>query len=174
MFQLKAIALLFSLVLFYASYQGFRGPPLPKTFNEKHYTPPLDLSYTYEGTRHHVHHPFLGWFLMTVGGVLSGLLGIGSGSFNVVIFERLMGLPLLIATATSSSMIGMTAAAGAWIYWEKGFMDPKLIFALVPGILLGSFAGANLLKIVPKHFVRILFSTLVLFIGFRMLWGALI
>jgi len=168
----KAIALIFSFVLFYSAYQGFRGPPLPKVFKPG-YKSPIDFSYVYEGQKMEVHHPFLGWFLMMMGGILSGLLGIGSGVFNVVIFERLMGLPLIIATATSSSIIGMTAAASGWVYWEKGYMNPHLITAIIPAILLGSFVGAYLLKYVSKHFIRILFSGFVLLMGLRMLWGAL-
>jgi len=167
----KTIALIFSAVLFYTGYQGFRGPPAPKVFVENGRAPFLDLSFTYKEKLHQAHHPVITWFSMLIGGILSSLLGIGSGVINVILFERLMGLPLLVATATSSSMIGMTAAASAWVYLEKGFIDSSVIYPLVPGILLGSLSGAYLVKIVPQRYVRYLFSTLVLVMGIRMLWG---
>ena len=170
---IKGIAFLFSIVLFYAAYQGFRGPPPPKEFQNNGSSRFFDFSYYFKGKSYDVHHPYLGWFLMVIGGILSGLLGIGSGSFNVVIFERLMGLPLLVATATSSSIIGITAAASGWTYFERGLMEPSLILPLVPGVLLGSLSGASLTQRLPVHVIRLIFSTVLLAMGARMLWGAL-
>ncbi len=58
---------------------------------------------------------------MGVAGVLSGLLGIGSGAVKVLAMDRVMGLPYKVSTTTSNFMIGVTAAASAGIYLKKRF-----------------------------------------------------
>jgi uncharacterized membrane protein YfcA len=166
------IALLFALVLFYVAFIGFRGPPRP--IKIKNNTAPawLNLSYTFLGKKEEVHRLRRGWLLMGFGGVLSGLLGIGSGSINVLILERLMGLPLAVATATSSAMIGMMASAGGWTYWERNLIDPDLIFPLFPGVFLGAWLGTYLISRLPTKAIRVVFSTLVLVMGIRMFVGS--
>ena len=49
-------------------------------------------------------------------GVLSGLLGIGSGALKVIAMDRVMRIPFKVSTTTSNFMIGVTAAASAGIY----------------------------------------------------------
>src|SRR5258708_39672842 len=73
----------------------------------------------------------LGFALMCGAGLLSGLLGIGSGAFKVLAMDNAMKLPMKVSTTTSNFMIGVTAAASAGIYFERGDMDP-LIAAPVP------------------------------------------
>ena len=55
----------------------------------------------------------LGLGASVVAGGMSGLLGIGGGPIKVPIMYIFMGIPLLVATATSNFMIGVTAAASA-------------------------------------------------------------
>ena len=76
---------------------------------------------------------------MALAGVLSGLLGIGSGALKVLAMDQLMRLPFKVSTTTSNFMIGVTAAASAGIYLHRGYIDPGLAFP----IMLGTLAGAT-------------------------------
>jgi uncharacterized protein len=49
-------------------------------------------------------------------GVLSGLLGIGSGAAKVLAMDQAMRIPFKESTTTSNFMIGVTAAASAGVY----------------------------------------------------------
>ena len=55
-----------------------------------------------------------------VAGNVSGLLGVGGGIFKVPAMHLLSGIPMKAATATSNFMIGVTAAASAFIYFATG------------------------------------------------------
>ncbi len=48
-----------------------------------------------------------GYALMTVAGVVSGLLGIGSGALKVLAMDGVMRIPFKVSTTTSNSMIGV-------------------------------------------------------------------
>ena len=63
---------------------------------------------------------YLGYGVMYVAGVISGLLGIGSGVFKVLGMDVFMKLPMKVSTATSNFMIGVTAAASAGVYFSRG------------------------------------------------------
>src|SRR5262245_47318035 len=64
---------------------------------------------------YHVHGIPAGSGVMWLAGILSGLLGIGSGAFKVLALDRAMRVPFKVATTTSNFMIGVTAAAGAGV-----------------------------------------------------------
>src|SRR5204863_1088853 len=74
-------------------------------------------------------------------GVLSGLLGIGSGAFKVLAMDTFMRLPMKVSTATSNFMIGLTAAASAGVYFGRGDIHPVIVTPVALGVLLGSYAG---------------------------------
>ncbi len=82
---------------------------------------------------------------MGIAGVLSGLLGIGSGAFKVLAMDRVMRLPYKVSTTTSNFMIGVTAAASAGIYVSRGYVDPGLAMPVVLGVLAGAALGTRVL-----------------------------
>ena len=81
-------------------------------------------------------HVPAGFGLMYVAGVLSGLLGIGSGAVKVLAMDQAMRLPFKVSTTTSNFMIGVTAAASAGVYLHRGYIDPGLAMPVVLGVLL--------------------------------------
>ncbi|MEM3685367.1 MAG: sulfite exporter TauE/SafE family protein, partial [Conexivisphaerales archaeon] len=83
---------------------------------------------------------------MFVAGLMSGLLGIGSGAFKVLAMDMVMSLPFKITTATSNFMIGVTAATSSGLYWSLGFIDPLLVASTIPGVLIGSLIGTRYLN----------------------------
>jgi hypothetical protein len=76
-----------------------------------------------------------------VAGNLSSLLGIGGGFIKVPVLNAWCGVPMRAAAATSAFMIGVTATAGAVIYYGRGQLVPSLAAAAVLGVQLGSWTG---------------------------------
>lgn len=116
-----------------------------------------------------VHGVIPGFLMMWVAGVLSGLLGIGSGAFKVVAMDQIMRIPFKVTTATSNFMIGVTAAASVGIYLKRGYLDPALVAPVALGVLAGAFLGARLLPIAPVKILRIIFLSLVTVIALQMI-----
>ena len=108
--------------------------------------------------------------LMWVAGVLSGLLGIGSGAVKVLAMDQVMYLPFKVSTATSNFMIGVTAAASAGIYLRHGYVDPGLAMPVMLGVLAGSTVGARLLFGTPTRRLRLLFAAVIVTIGLDMIY----
>ena len=108
--------------------------------------------------------------LMWVAGVLSGLLGIGSGAVKVLAMDQVMYLPFKVSTATSNFMIGVTAAASAGIYLRHGYVDPGLAMPVMLGVLAGSMVGARLLFGTPTRRLRVLFAAVIVAIGLDMIY----
>jgi len=146
----RLIAVIFGLVLLASVYSSVKGPPQHDTDG-----PPdqlaqrlrLDSRYpARDGVRqYHVRRVPLGFGLMGLAGLLSGLLGIGSGALKVLAMDQAMRLPFKVSTTTSNFMIGVTAAASAGIYLNRGYLDPGLCMPTTLGVLAGSLTGARLL-----------------------------
>jgi uncharacterized membrane protein YfcA len=79
-----------------------------------------------------------------VAGNVSSLLGIGGGVIKVPVLNSWCGIPVRAAAATSAFMIGVTASAGAMIYFGRGQMVAPLAAAAVLGVQLGSYGGNRL------------------------------
>jgi uncharacterized membrane protein YfcA/uncharacterized membrane protein len=116
----------------------------------------LNRSITYQVTR-----TPLGLAMMYVAGLISGLLGIGSGTFKVIALDSLMRLPLKVSTTTSNFMIGVTAAASAGIYFSRGDIPPLAAAPVAMGILLGAVLGARLLTRMSNKMLRLIFIPVV-------------
>jgi uncharacterized membrane protein YfcA len=110
-----------------------------------------------------------GFIVMWVAGVLSGLLGIGSGAFKVLAMDRIMRLPFKVTTATSNFMIGVTASASVGIYLKKGYFDPALAAPVALGVLAGAFCGAKLLSVAPVGLLRGIFLVAVTIVALQMI-----
>ena len=116
-----------------------------------------------------VHGVIPGFLIMIVAGILSGLLGIGSGAFKVVAMNQVMRIPFKVTTATSNFMIGVTAAASVGIYLKRGYLDPALVAPVALGVLAGAFVGAKLLPVAPVKLLRVIFLTAVSVIAVQMI-----
>jgi uncharacterized membrane protein YfcA len=112
-----------------------------------------------------------GFSIMTVAGVLSGLLGIGSGALKVLAMDSTMHIPFKVSTTTSNFMIGVTAAASAVVYLQRGYMDPAIAFPVVLGVLGGAFTGAKLLKRLDPKVLRYIFCTAIVFVAVEMMYN---
>ncbi|MCC6341435.1 MAG: sulfite exporter TauE/SafE family protein [Bryobacterales bacterium] len=113
-----------------------------------------------------------GFALMGVAGVLSGLLGIGSGAVKVLAMDRAMKLPFKVSTTTSNFMIGVTAAAGAGVFLGRGYIEPGLAMPVMLGVLAGSLIGARLLTRMPARKLRLLFAGVIAVLAVEMIYNS--
>jgi hypothetical protein len=118
----------------------------------------------YEPTR-----PMVGIVLMYIAGMVSGLLGIGSGALKVPAMDLAMELPIKVSTATSNFMIGVTAAASAGLYFARGQIDPFVTAPVALGVLGGAFAGSKMLGKISSRAVRMTFVAVLLLVSVEML-----
>ena len=122
---------------------------------------------------YHVHGVPAACALMLVAGGLSGLLGIGSGAVKVLALDWAMRLPFKVSTTTSNFMIGVTAAASAGVYLNRGYIDPGLAMPVMLGVLVGSLAGARLLPRLQSGVLRLLFALVIALLGVEMIHNGL-
>ena len=117
----------------------------------------------------------LGLAASLVAGALSGLLGIGGGPIKVPVMFIFMNVPLMVATATSNFMIGVTAAASAIVYYRRGDILVQYAAPLAVGVFLGSLLGARLAPRVHTKVVVYLLVAIMLYLSAHMflhlLWG---
>lgn len=123
--------------------------------------------------KYNVHNVWGGYSLMTLAGVLSGLLGIGSGALKVLAMDTTMKIPFKVSTTTSNFMVGVTAAASAVIYLQRGYIDPGLALPIVVGVLLGAFVGSKILPKINVKKLRILFSVVIFFLAVFMMYNGI-
>ncbi len=114
-----------------------------------------------------------GFGLMSVAGMLSGLLGIGSGALKVIAMDRVMKLPFKVSTATSNFMIGVTAASSAGVYLHRGYIDPGLTMPIMLGVLAGSVLGTRVLVKASARHLRLLFAAVIFALGVEMIYNGL-
>ena len=107
--------------------------------------------------------------VMFSAGIISGLLGIGSGVLKVLAHEICMKVPTKVSTATSNFMIGVTAAAAAGVYLHKGLVLPFLVVPVATSVLAGAFWGTKLMENMTNSGVRKVFAIALGVIGVQML-----
>ncbi len=114
-----------------------------------------------------------GFIVMTFAGILSGLLGIGSGALKVIAMDSVMKIPFKVSTSTSNFMIGVTAAASAGIYLNRGYIDPVLSMPVMVGVLIGSLVGAKFLIRSHTKSIRLVFAIVITLLAFEMIFNGL-
>jgi uncharacterized membrane protein YfcA len=114
-----------------------------------------------------------GFFMMVVAGIISGLLGIGSGALKVIAMDNFMKLPFKVSTTTSNFMIGVTAAASAGIYMQRGYINPGLSMPVVLGVIAGAFFGSKILVKSETKWLRILFAIIITFLALQMIYNGI-
>lgn len=110
----------------------------------------------------------LGLSSSLVAGGMSGLLGIGGGPIKVPVMYIFMGVPLLVATATSNFMIGVTAAASAVVYYRRGDVLLTAAVPLVVGVFAGSTSGAKAAHKMNARYVMALLIAIMVLLAIQM------
>jgi hypothetical protein len=176
----QALAIVFGLALLHSAYLNTRPQQDRTDFggSPDRLATKLRLDGTYPAADgsirpYHVRRVPLGFLVMGLAGVLSGLLGIGSGAIKVLAMDRAMRLPFKVSTTTSNFMIGVTAAASAGVYLRRGYVDPGLAMPIVLGVLAGSMFGARILRATQSRVLRQIFAVVLALLGLQMLVNGL-
>jgi uncharacterized membrane protein YfcA len=172
---------LFAAILLLSAQQMFakRGDPAPATG----VAPPgwgtaLRLHSSYPdksmGTQvpYHVQRVPLGLLLMYGAGLISALLGIGSGVLKIPAMDTALRLPIKVSSATSNFMIGVTAAASAGAYFMRGTIVPAVAGPVALGSVAGAVIGAHILMRTSNTKLRLFFVLVLVLLGIQMLLQA--
>jgi len=168
------IAIVFGTVLLISAYSARKPRPLA----DRQLPPdPLATKLKLNGTfpesgtlrSYNVQRVPAGFSLMFGAGALSGLLGIGSGAVKVLAMDQAMEIPFKVSTTTSNFMIGVTAAASAGVYLNRGYIDPGLAMPVMLGVLAGSLLGTRILVRAETKWLRLVFSLVIVVLGLQML-----
>ena len=111
-----------------------------------------------------------GFSVMLLAGMLSGILGIGSGVLKVIAMDGIMKVPFKVSTTTSNFMMGVTACASAVVYIQRGNIVPGIACPVLIGVLFGALTGARLLKKLDVRLLRQIFCIAILMVAFYMIW----
>ncbi len=111
--------------------------------------------------------------LMVVAGLMSGLLGIGSGALKVMAMDYIMHIPLKISSATSNFMIGVTAGAGARVFLARGDVATVVAAPVALGVTAGALVGSRILPYANEKWLRLGFVVILVLIAIEMGWRAL-
>lgn len=173
----RALQLLLGLALGYSTFATMRQlrvelPESPEPdalalrfgLEGAYYDAPLDREVKYRATR--VRQGFAAMF---GAGLLSGLLGIGSGAFKVLAMDYFMRLPMKVSTATSNFMIGVTSAATAGVYFARGDIHPLLATPVAVGVLAGAVLGTRLMARMRNTTVRKAFLPVLAYLAASMI-----
>ncbi|HLW57271.1 MAG TPA: sulfite exporter TauE/SafE family protein [Bacteriovoracaceae bacterium] len=172
--QSNWLFILFGAFLLYSAYSMFKKKQESHSTENHPWSEALNLgsSYPENGTlkSYGVPHLPLGIFIMTLAGVLSALLGIGSGIFKVMALDGVMKLPLKVSSATSNFMIGVTASASAGAFFLRGDVRTEIAAPVAVGIIIGSFFGAKIMPKLPTHIIRKFFISVILVVAIQMIY----
>jgi uncharacterized membrane protein YfcA len=149
------------------------GEELPREVKNDRLASALSLSSTYPDNRlgivsYQATNTPWGFGMMYVAGLISGLLGVGSGTFKVIAMDTLMRLPMKVSTTTSNFMIGVTAAASAGIYFSRGDVLPLVSAPVALGVLFGALIGARVMARLSNRGLRLIFLPILVIISLQM------
>jgi uncharacterized membrane protein YfcA len=174
-----SLFILFALILLLSAQQMLarRGDPAgtAPAANSRSWSGALrlDSSYPDRGQRvdYRVQRLPLGMLLMYGAGLVSALLGIGSGVLKIPAMDTALRLPIKVSSATSNFMIGVTAAASAAAYFIRGDIVPAVAGPVALGSVVGSLIGARILLAVSNERIRLLFVVVLVALAVQMALG---
>ncbi|MBZ5617584.1 MAG: sulfite exporter TauE/SafE family protein [Acidobacteriia bacterium] len=173
----SALAVIFGGVLLYSVWHTLQKPFDPSGSEPDPLATRLKLDGSYPGSegkiRYHVQRVKAGFSLMFGAGLLSGLLGIGSGAMKVIAMDQVMRIPFKVSTTTSNFMIGVTAAASTGVYLSHGYIAPGLAMPVMLGVLTGSVAGSRQLMGTGTRVLRWVFAGVVGVMAAEMIYNGI-
>ncbi len=166
--------LLFGSFLFFSALMMFRKKGDSRTEVDHPWSQKLKLAGSYPNekgtmTFYKVANVPFGLFSMYFAGILSALLGIGSGLFKVMAMDGAMKLPMKVSSATSNFMIGVTATASAGAFFMRGDIRPEIACPVAIGIIIGSWTGAKYMTKMPAARIRKIFVIVLIIVSIQMI-----
>lgn len=176
--QSSYLFLLFGVFLFFSAIMMLRKRGEHLSTTNHPWSERLGLAGSFPNERGELKHykveniP-LGLAAMYFAGVLSALLGIGSGIFKVLAMDGAMKLPMKVSSATSNFMIGVTATASAGAFLLRGDIRPEIAAPVSVGIIIGSWLGAHLMVKIPASLIRKIFVVVLAIVSIQMIFKGL-
>lgn len=171
------IAILFGAILLFSAILSLRKKAQEVIQEETYLSKKLKLGGSYplggEVVEYGIRNVGGGFFMMLFAGMISGLLGIGSGALKVVAMDGIMRIPFKVSTTTSNFMIGVTAAASAVVYLQRGYIHPGLAMPIVIGVLFGALSGSKILVYASSKWLRWVFAVVVTFLAVQMIYNGI-
>ncbi len=171
----RGIGIIFGVTLLYSAWSSFREKQNDAPHAQNALAAKLKLIGDYptkQGREAYIAQNVpAGFGIMLIAGILSGLLGIGSGAVKVLAMDHAMKLPFKVSTTTSNFMIGVTAAASAGVYLSRGYIAPGLAAPVMLGVLAGSILGARLLVNIRVPILRMVFAVVIVALGVEMIYS---
>jgi len=172
--QSRFLFFLFGVFLLFSAVMMLRKRSEHASQKDHLWSQKLKLAGSYPGDRgqilpYKVENVPLGLVIMYFAGVLSALLGIGSGIFKVLAMDQAMKLPMKVSSATSNFMIGVTATASAGAFLLRGDVRPEIAAPVSVGIILGSWWGAHVMVKLPSPLIRKIFVLVLAVISVQMI-----
>lgn len=173
--SVKVLTVVLAIALLYSAYLSQQPRP---EWSDEQPADPLATQLHLNGacptpdglSAYQIHSVPVGFGIMMVAGILSGLLGIGSGALKVLALDQAMKLPFKVSTTTSTFMIGVTAAVSAGVYLARGYIDPGLSMPVMLGVFPGALLGAKVLVGAKVPVLRTLFSLVLVAMAFKMVY----
>jgi uncharacterized membrane protein YfcA len=106
-------------------------------------------------------------------GVLSGMVGIGGGVMIVPIMNIVSGVPIKAAVATSSLLMGLTAAGAGIVFFFSGYTRPEVVGAMLPGVFLASWLATSYMGKVNSDKLYKGFMVFLFFVACQMMYRGL-
>ena len=179
LFPVPFLFFLFAAILLLSAQQmlAHRREPVTATVDGGGWGTTLQLHATYPAgdsgeIAYRVERVPLGLALMYGAGLISALLGIGSGVLKIPAMDTALRLPLKVSSATSNFMIGVTAAASAGAYFVRGDIVPSIAGPVALGSMVGAVLGVRMLMRVSSDKLRIFFVIVLLILAVQMAFTA--
>jgi uncharacterized membrane protein YfcA len=173
------IAVLFGVILIFSALMSLRKKAENIILEPSYLADKLKLKGSYpDGDGNQINYGVTrvggGFVMMLFAGVISGLLGIGSGALKVIAMDTIMRIPFKVSTTTSNFMIGVTAAASAVVYLQRGYIDPGISMPVVIGVLLGALTGSKILVHTKSSgWLRWVFAVVVTVLAAQMIYNGI-
>ena len=173
----NVLSAVFGVVLGYVAIDMYRKLKKNSEDNNKESRSDDEREYYDESTNEIITYSVIrekeGTVLSVIGGIFAGLLGLGGGAIFVPIMNRIMKVPIKVAIATSSFMIGVTSLVGALIFFNNGFIDVALVSPIILGIFFGAQIGSRINKGIDKQILTNIFCLVLIYIALRMIINGL-
>ena len=104
-------------------------------------------------------------------GILSGLVGVGGGIIIVPALVYFLAFSQKAAQGTSLGILLLPVGILAVLqYYQKGFIDIKVVLIVSAGFLFGGFLGSKLVVVLSTETVKKIFAIMMLLTALKMLF----
>ena len=163
----RVLSLMFSVFLVFVVFLMLKGRKKDEAKISKgkyfYYDPKSDKKVFYD-----IENLSFAYPVSFIAGISSGMFGIGGGVLKVPILAKVCKLPMKVATATSSFMVGITASASAFVYFRHDNLNPFYAFASLFGAYVGSKVGVYFHSKVKNEDLRKIFAGVLFAIAVEM------